>query len=353
MLVLNMTGRARVRVRHVAALAVMCILAGCTESSPATSKPADGPTVVTDHAAPLANGSHVHDYWGSSTSKVIVDDDIRVAFQSVAGVFRQQIPIPEGTLVPQGTSQIDITVTLTAQGGDDLHGDMKLLAKTAADSEPQEIGVVQSGGTHVVPSSHERNDVPHQGLSAWEFYVDIAPMPTPARELPIYAMDFELSALIVATRGLELPVFPPHPDKWGESSSMVVLEQRYQQDMFGLVGGRAVVACLNVCPGVHGLDNGSVVLPETSSMDVEIVFEGPIPTKLALSYHGADTRGYTRLEPSIVEDRRVVYTIAVAPGTADGPYALQSAWEFALGQDDQHTNNVYHGNYTITGTIFK
>lgn len=313
-------------------LMVAGALAGCIGGSPtdAAAPANDSPDVVTDPSnysyarnASLDDGGHIHDYWDGRDRITLMDrTDVVNSLWLTSDLIHPFRP-PGGHVVPQGTATVEVTISWETSAISH-HLPPQLWIKTAADDEAWHRADLEDGRTYEVPSSMERNDLAHQQLSAWSFQFRV---PNPNEPVPYEPLIFNgtVSIHVEAIRGLELPVFPGHPDPWNGSDRLPLLETTIDRFFTGNIG------CYWGCQDmVHEPANGSIV-PFDADV-VEVVMESnetvPFPTRFGLAYHGAETRNFTRIQPDEDDGTRKVYRIPVRSGMGDGPYALQSQWRF-------------------------
>lgn len=332
-------------------------LSGCVDEAEPT--PADSPSnVVTD---PLDysyldnetdDGSHVHDYWNGQDTLPVAGRQTTINSRCSGcgeGSFEvMSVRPPSGSIVPQGAAFVDLTFTWTESEASRYDG-AELWIKTAADAEAQRAGAILSGETFRFNSTNEQNDPPHHVLSLWVFELHF----TGGDEI-IFEGDIAMEA--TATRGLEIPPWPAHPDHWKGATELTIIDRDgsvFWYDRYELNGGTSS-SCYIVCELSHAPDEGVIVPPQTGHVAVELSFEpGAIPTGIGLAYHGADTWDMQPLEPVEAEPLRWVYEIPIEPGRHDSPYALQSLWQFQLFLDQPTPAQAWHGDYHITVTAIK
>lgn len=337
--------------RWAAALLIVAMLAGCADE--AVPEPVEeGPGLITDPSdytyvgnAALDNGGHIHDYWGGLDRLTVVDtvDQGIVGLFGLPNVTAHVIRPEDGVVIPQGTSQVDITLGW-ANAPADQYSQVELWIQTAADNVPRKVSEVENGDTVTLMTEHADNDLPHQLLSAWQFHVVVY-----QGSAGIGRWQAETTLVAEAVRGLDIPVFPAHPDQWAERGQdgriLLIDEERstfYQtQDPF-----------LQSCSGggcmyfPYDLDDGAIVPLDAEHVWVELTWTATAPSSLALMVHAADTREWSFPEAAEDGEGRRVYQIPVSGVMGDGPYALQSLWEFNVYIDDP--SMVYSGAYTLT-----
>lgn len=343
----------------LAVLLVAVALAGCAEdASPAPAAPSTPETILVTEAndvASLANESfmmaaHQHDYWQGKDRLVILD----VTQETEGTWFGEYLPfvfVPEdGVVVPQGTARVEITISWV-DGEQSFYSSPEVAVKTAADHETHAVGPVSSGDTVTVETGAEHADLPHQGISAWAFEWRLYAGLLPTDAVPGIHWAGEITVHVEAVRGLEIPVYPPHPDLWGGAETILLFED---SPGFGVwFGDVDRWSCFLECPWRHRPANGTVVPFDTAA--VEIVFEpgADNPTQIGVKFHGADTRAWQDLEPASVEGKKQTFVIPVEPGMGDSPYASQSVWEVAIYVAGPQRDSVEIGSYTMSARALK
>ena len=328
------------------------LIAGCSDNTgqpPSTEPTPCLVTAATDLSCQQdLNGTggsrpHLHDYWQGQDRVALdpVTTDAGGMLCSSAGRLAR-IFLADGDTVYQGTAQVEATLTF-AQGATDLPGTFSLAVKTAGSNGTADLGPIESGVPVTVDTTNEDNDLPHQVLSAWEFHLVGHPAnPTGCFS---YGGDVTLEATLV--RGLEIPLYPGHPDRWDGTDAKPLLD--LQRDVFYFRGDQGGAMCLNGPGGGDCLwdplvpQDGAIV-PQDADQVVVTVTHHDDPLRTRLAYHGADTRELTFPEPSADDGTTRQYLLPVT-GNGDGPYARQSQWEFWLFPEGEA--NAYHGSVAI------
>lgn len=335
---------------RLAPLAVAClVLAGCS-SGPATTSTTEDPILVTrpddfsNATGANADKPHLHDYWGGQDRLLLLDVDgtnPQPGFVGGADVPIQTWQPDSGSVVPQGTASVEVTFTWTPESTD-VHGPTSLWVKTAANNQTTLVGPIEAGQTVAVPSTNAANDLPHQLLSAWTFELHAEPDPT----LGAVRFKAPVHAKVEVVRGLDIPLYPGHPDRWNGASELLLLDDAqtlaYMQDPGD--GGCDGLSCSRV----HVPADGAIVPPETSFVLAELtVARGA--TGIALAYHGAEGRSFQVAEPTSTEGNTRTYLLPVE-ANADGPYAIQSQWEFTTRITGPVPDGVAFEDYTLKVT---
>lgn len=348
-----------------AALLVLptALLAGCSGEAPGDEPQSAQDNVVTDpldysYLQNATPGSHVHDYWQGRDRVTVISDEGGPFSASCSGtgcnaqgmLFNRRMP-EDGVIVPQGTKWVNGTFTLSPEG-ENTWIRLELWVRTAADAEAVKWGDIGNGERFAIESTAERNDPPHYVLSLWEFNLRAyGEGDEGVRVAGTYTWEVE------AVRGLPLVPFPAHPDRWNGATELDLLEETGSSMLAytDTTSGGTSYNCYNGCPATHRLGDGVVVPFETGELQVRITYGPGVPTGLALTYHGANTRGFSPAQGTMEEPGVTLYTIPVELGMADSPYAKQSLWEFDvwIEQPGDLPIEAWSGQYTIAVKAFR
>ncbi len=329
--------------------------AGCTEPE-AAAEPADEAHVVTDPTdysyVENDTGAHVHDYWGGEDTLTIIDESRSCqgcrsssnAGNVIMGSYR---PDPD-FVIPQGTAWVNVTATWEI--GDSQFDEVQLHVKTAAMAEPEFYAVIENGQTISFNSTNDDNDPPHHVLSLWQFYLRAA-----SEGGDVFIQDFDTTMRVTATRGLEIPPYPSHPDFWQGASELILGQgsRTIQQYGYQTPAGGSSTSCFGGCIGRFELDDGAVVPFDATTLEVRFDYEpGSVPT-LGLEFHGAGTWDFSPIEPSTEAPDHTIWTIDVQEHFGDSPYAKQTLWEFRMTWDESTPARAYQGTVSHTVTAIK
>lgn len=337
-----------------AALVLAGGLAGCAEPAPTIAPESDEPVVITDldDVESLENQTfnqerHLHDYWDGQDRLLVLDETRDDGTFFFSDEWRSIFQPPAGQVVPQGTSAVEVTLSWTDTDGD-TYSDPELWVQSPAESEPRLVGPIESGQTLAVTTTEADADLPHQTLSAWQFELRLHPG-TPAGLIWFRGT---ITMHVGAIRGLEIPVYPPHPDLWNEREEIPLLDD---QVGLGMWGGNAEgdYSCYGACPQVHAPDDGIIVPYDAALVEVILDVSAESITTPGLSYHGADTREWTRLTPDETDGTRHIYRIPVTPLKGDGPYAAQSQWRFLPYAAEPDEDGLWAAGYTLTARALR
>lgn len=340
--------------RPVALAALLVLLAGCSDPPAAAPIAPSGPDVITDPAQGLnLTGAHIHDYWKGKDRLVLIGEGAEPDASGLGPGFSSGAQLPvrmfqpsSGHVVPQGTSQVEVTFSWTDAGdGLDLYGDAAAWVKTAGTNQTEEVGATTNGQTLVIETGLPDADLPHQLLSAWAFELRLAPDP----DTGILRYKGEVSVTVTAVRGLELPVFPPHPDHWKGASEIALVEAAGQLAYWEDTGDGGSNGMSG--PTVFTPISGAIVPGNSSHVAVEVTWTGPVA--LELWYHSATSRALAVAEPTSSGDGVATYEIDLGGGP-DGPYASQSQWEFTVKPvANGPLRTAWFTDYTITAKAIK
>lgn len=357
---LSKTGRPGLATALVAVLALAALLSGCSGPPEEAPPPGESVTLVTDPTQGRMDGSasaHLHDYWGSSDRKTVIDAVVPVGYMTLGpqtdGVAAIVLPEP-GDVVPQGAAQVEVTMTWTpdpAMGTTNQAAGTRLAVRTAADRDAQAVGPIESGVTVVVPSANERNDLPHQVLSAWEFHWVLEAVPLPGGQIAMVSFQGQLKVLVEAVRGLDIPLYPGHPDQWQGLTEFAL----FQAEGTAIMDGdprTGNIRCYGSCPEIMVPGDGVVIPIDASHILVTVDRDQPMPTRLGLAYHTAISREWVMPEPVEETATSRMYWIDVLDG-GDGAYTRQSNWEFALFVEEPVEDGYLLDTYRVAATVHK
>lgn len=346
------------RAALLALLVASAALAGCAEEAPPPTPTSQvEPLTVTDEndAEALANESfmmeaHRHDYWGGAERLTIVDREVETGGTWFGGVLVIDFVPDDGVVVPQGTEAVEVTLSWT-RDTDDVFDDPEVWVKTAAQHEAALLGPAEPDGTLRLATTLADADLPHQTISAWRFEWHLQPGLVPGDALPGVRYSGTVTVKVEAVRGLEIPVYPPHPDLWQGADAIELFEDERPMGLwFGSIDGWS---CFMGCPIVHRPVNGTVVPYDAAAVEVRFTPGEDALVELRIEAHGGDTRAWTELEPTSTEGRTQVYLIPVALGMGDSPYATQSVWEMAIRVVSPEKDGAVVGSYTMSARALR
>lgn len=332
----------------VAALLVMA-LAGCLSDSSAPTTAAPTTVLVTRPGdfqnATGSDAPHLHDYWGGKTVIPIMDGwptEPGPGFAAGQDVRIYSYRPPSGHVIPQGAALVNVTFTWTP-AATDVYQDPTLWIRTANDTEARKVGPVESGIPVSFASTNAQNDLPHQLLSAWVFEFHLSER----SDLAMLRFKANVTLHVDAVRGLEIPLYPGHPDRWDGQGNITLIdvtrELAYMQDPDTGCDGIS-------CPTTEVPRNGTIVPPDAAYVLATLTLTYGAPTKVGLSYHGAEGRDFIRLTPTQESGNTRTYHIPVG-SYGDGPYARSSQWEFAPYIESPAPDSAAFEEYRLVVTV--
>lgn len=181
---------------------------------------------------------HVHDYWGTDTEVLLIDDDYDVsqqgtwsnygpagtAYVSAQSAYNSNwfwpMPIPSDrgdgrppTVLP-GTKEIRITLNW----GDDVDIDAFIIGyKTATSTTETRLDAQGNGQERILTLSPGDEDNGHQSFSLWSF--TLRPV---VRSVPPATTLGSIHATFLLVKGDGVPVEPVHRDFWNGSDQLLL-----------------------------------------------------------------------------------------------------------------------------------
>ncbi|MFA5943473.1 MAG: hypothetical protein WC876_03295 [Candidatus Thermoplasmatota archaeon] len=327
---------------------VFAAVAGCAEGAGDT-EPTETPSVITDprdFSDANSTGAHLHDYWGGADSLDVLDYSRQSTWNNGGGTFNWRVLFspPDERVIPQGTASLSVKVDWTDTTPANRYAGVSLWVKPANSAEHQFIQEVSRGTTVEVPVQYDQADLPHQLISAWEFAIQYNSTGGPNLFFG------STHVTVVAHRGLELQPFPAHPDRWMGRTSFDLLSASGSFMNVGYTGSGSL-------PERFRPENGTVVPSDAAYVDVTLTLDNQLPAGgLQLTFHAANSRSWTLLEPESDQAGVRHYTIQIEPGMGDGPYNNASLWEFQIYTPNTAPGNdpaVYDGSYELTVVVHK
>lgn len=374
------------RTAALALALVLVPLAGCVEDpAPAASldlAPAADPSVDVPRddlsafretnrtESGIGGMAHDHDYWkgrdrvdllsrrvGISPFPLLGRDD---AVGSQSGDRAPDYP----GLVYEGTATVEVVVKeplLRAGAAPVPHAappPLKLLYLTAADGATmwRDGGVLAYGTPTVIPVRPEEVDMPHSLASLWLFRLEAAG-----------SHSFSVNLTVTIVHGDDVPMWPGHPDFYGESRQRLVMDADGSTREPGL--GESLVRDA-FYDYVHP---DRLISWGTTKLDVFVNVtrvSGPggapaDPLSLYLRVRNAtsqadDVYGFDDLESGAKRSFR--FEVPVDANGMDSPYAPSSRWGFAMGafymafsdsapyELDYHLTVIAHGEPDVKPT---
>lgn len=330
-------------------LLLTLLLAGCASSPGPTAGPADETIVVTqpgDYSkdnGTSVDAPHLHDYWGGQDRIPVLDERVQaiVGMSGANQVVARLVP-KGAVVVPQGASRVETTVRWTPKA-DDLYADVRLWVRTAEDNEAKLVGPLKQGETLDVASTNRRNDLPHQELSAWVFEVRMSP----PSGYPFMRFNGEVHVEAYAIRGLEIPVFPGHPDPWKNRTEITLFNSKGGSDLWLQDDNLCLGACLGHS---HKPEPGAVVPLDHARVEAQLTVVSDLPNTLHLVYHAANSRAFISAGKPTEAGNVRTYTITGARG--DGAYALGTLWDFGV-VVERAPEQAFRGDYELRVVVHR
>ena len=330
-------------------------LAGClgAEEPAAAAEEAPDAVLVTrpDDNAALASGDmgwHLHDYWDGQDRHTAADAEVSTGGWNCNGCDRIALRFRGGPnqLVPLGTSAIEVILTWTTEG-EQRYAAPELWVKRADEREPSFVSRVESGVPVVFNTTHDEADPPHQVLSRWEYFLMLPAIQEQART----AGEFHLYA--EAVRGLDIPLFPPHPDHWKGQTEIALFEERLGPLLQRQNVAEGSRTCQGDCLATHVPGDGVIVPWDATEVVVTLTYEPGLPASLGVRSHGGDTWERAPAREEITGPLTRTFRIPVTPETGDSPYARQSLWEIEVWLDQPADERVFAGGYALKAVAVK
>lgn len=336
----------------MAAALLAVVLAGCTADTPHPAPASQTPIVVRSpfdrNATALGLGPHLHDYWGGSGRHLVMDEDLQAVVGLALTDGATGVPVlrflpPPGGVVPQGAASLEITPSWKDDPLDNYERP-ELWVKSAANREAVKVADIQSGAVVTMPTDNAANDLPHQVLSAWEFWVYAHAKNGALRFNALGHLKAE------ALRGLEIPVYPGHPDQWmGRQAIRLFFDN--QSALYQGTADQPNI-CLSGCPILNVPANNTVVPTDAGHVEAWLNLTAPGYAFLGLMVHGADTRDFTALVPADESALGRHYYLTVGQ-SGDGPYARQSQWEFQTFIEKPAKEGLAREDYSLTAITYR
>ncbi len=250
-------------------------------------------------------------------------------------------------VVPQGTASVNITIAWDDPGPQEWYGNPQLWVRKASDSEPKFVADVASGDTVEMVLTKEDADLPHQVLSSWLFWWVVS-VPDDVRPVTYSG---EVSLFVTAHRGLPIEAYPGHPDRWNNATEWLVLEAGDQQFYSG-DGTSQEWSCMSGCPEVYSPNDGVIIPFDADRVEAVLTLADDTPFVMGLAYHGATSREFLYPEPAMEDGLTRHYVIPVGPD-GDGPYAVQSMWEFAVVVEEPERDGWTYQGWDLSITVHR
>lgn len=293
--------------------------------------------------ADTGHAPHLHDYWTGRERVTLMDQEVTVdaqqaipftffnAFMGTPGIGGTFVELPEGSIVFEGTGQLEFTVTWT----DATVTGMALRYSSAASNDFSEPEPLASGTPLVIDVTPEMTDMPHEKTSRWGFLL------TPGAAGQSMVGTFHVTVDIIRMRDIGL--FPGHPELFGEANTLVLYSGpgESSQSNFAtqtatfLTGGSFAedgVASAKVVPMETLTMTANLTITDMSTSTGEV-------TEVWFMYRPADSWRYFRANLLEGDVASGVFRFAwpVEMEQTDSPYADTSQWRFDVRVGTQTT----------------
>lgn len=330
-------------------------LAGCLGGDEPVAPAAVPPDAVVvtrpDDNTALGQGDmgwHLHDYWDGQDRHTAADATVETGGWTCDGCERIDLRFrgAPGQLVPLGTAAIEVTLTWTVEG-EQRYGAPELWVKRADEREPSLVAPIQNGVPLAFNVTNDEADPPHQVLSRWEYFLMLPAVDEKAQTAGTFRLYAE------AIRGLEIPLFPPHPDHWKGQTEIALLEESVGPTFQRENAAEGRRSCNGPCLATHVPQDGAIVPWDATEVVVTLTYGPGLPATLGVRSHGGDTWDMTPAKEEPTGPLTRTFRIPVTETTGDSPYARQSLWEIQVWLDQPTDERAFYGSYTLKAVAVK
>jgi hypothetical protein len=244
----------------------------------------------------------------------------------------RKFSLPPGKIVLPGTASLEFLFAWSDPGVTGL----RLLYRPANEHDLMDAGPVESGTVLHVPLTPAMADAGHTTRTKWVFFL------CASSSAPASTAQGDISTNILALRADEIPLEPPHPDAWGNATTLRI--GALEQDL-------TAIAALNKGQDAWvqiPLEHGTIVPVGTDSVAVKVTLQTTGPTEsldqtdIMVYYRDASIPEwvYATANLSTSEGGLLSYVIRVDHDQVDGIYAHESSWDIwirILGSTHQTT----------------
>lgn len=335
------------RARWGRILLASLLLAGCASVDPPSEDPAEpqdstqsAPTPRTEpDEISISDRPHVHDYWGGALSIILLDEDVpvmlahnhffdeppreehthgcdeKLASDSQGG--SRKFSLPEGMIVLPGTEQLSFLIDWS----DATITGVRLLYRPANTHDLVDAGLVTNGRAIRVAATQDMTDAGHATRTSWVFFLCADGDP------PVDLAEGSVHVNLIATRGEELPLEPPHPDHWKNGLQIELANLTAVRN--GATAANKGDAAWLILPVEHG----HIIPPETKRVRAHVSVDDHAPTADALPldvtlyYRDSSVPEWIYKTVNVTQRE---FIIDVDHNMVDGPYAEHTNWDFWL-----------------------
>lgn len=345
-----------------ALLLVQGLLAGCLGGGdgagprgPAAAEgapPGDAPAPGTPQEEGGATGGadrgqrpHVHDYWGGERVVTLMEERVPVMLfhnhlmdeppreqhthgcdETLASTSQggsRKFSLPPGQIVLPGTQALEFFFTWADRG---ITG-IRFLYRPADAHDFVDGGAVASGTVLRIAVTPQMADAGHTTLTKWAFFLCADSSAAPAD-----AAQGEVALSVVAFRAPELPLEPPHPDRWLGFDRLRIAEAAWSATS---------VSALNKGEGAWlqvPLPQGALVPPGATGVRINVTYGSSSPLAVLdagdviLYYRDSSVPEWVYRIANAKSDASggLGFDIAVDHDMVDGVYAQHSNWDLWL-----------------------
>lgn len=344
-----------------AILLLLSLLVGCTSSEApvdpardegsASFAPNEEPAQVEKEVSP-SERPHAHDYWEGASSVTLLDENVQVmiahnhlfdeppreqhthgcdetlASESQGG--SRKFSLPDGIIVLPGTGKLSFLVDWTMPSVTGL----RLLYRPAGQHDLVDAGLVTSGTPLDIVLTPAMADAGHATRTSWVFFL------CADGSAPANVAEGSVHVDLMAIRADEIPIEPPHPDRWGD---------RTQLELVNVTQTTTALTALNKGDGawIHiPLEHDQIVPPGTERILAHLTITDRAPTASALPvrpilYYRDSTVPEWIYKTANLTERE--FHIDVDHNMVDGVYAHESSWDFWLRLSSEQTSQTPAG----------
>lgn len=320
---------------------------------------------------------HLHDYWGDLKELTLVDDAFTQRSSlltggsqtpyacigttlginpqnDVQGCYTVPVHLPDGTIVPPGTTSLRVTVAWDVT--DYLHS--VTLRYSPANTTSPKAFTFAPGQTREIAVVGPMADNGHARWTGWTFTIFQVPTYGDALVLSTDLVNKRLigdyHVKIVAVKGVVYPE-AGHPRYWADSDHLVLAEG-LRLNITGPPTPRPRDPGATACGGsstCFTLPKDKVVPQGTTRLDVTLEYDytnpalAPLFTEKALAFRTGEhspasaTLADLRVEEGERSAGKVVYHLKVSDLEPDGFYAAKSTWMFLVGKKGHERDDSY------------
>lgn len=289
----------------------------------------------------LGEQPHIHDYWKGAERVTLMDESIplepfeamfftmmNTAMQN-PGVGGHFLQLPEGSIVYEGTGQLEFTVTWS----DPTITGMQVRYHSAESESFTEPQPLQSGAPLVIEVTPGMCDMPHGKSSRWLFWLQPATGQSAAGSINV-------KVDIVKTR--DPTKFPGHPDLFGDANTLTLFDGAGKSSQTSWPSRMA--SFLTQQSQDDSIISEKVVPMDTLSMTANLTIVNAQATlggvsEIWVEYRPADSWRYYRAQLLASDETAGTFQFAwpVEMAQTDSPYAKFSQWHFRVRAESDPT----------------